>query len=417
MNKFKYPIFSKSLADYFRTIVKNHNDPIAKYLLTVDVYWNCLNQLTSETDQEIVINLIDALITEQISMLSIRENQFEISFLPKGKEPKYSHGNWVRENRQTGKPTKTVKKLIKAKFTDAEYEVFNNLLRACIENNHQFEIVSGDDIAYWYDEQHYKTLTGSLGDSCMKDVNPEFFDIYSDQAEMLILKDKDELIGRALVWTIDNLKYLDRIYVTKDYLVQKFIDYAIDNKWAFRQNNSVLSDGSEIEWYFPDDEYKTSRLGDLEIVLNRYYKYYPYMDSFRYLYKQRNSISTSPDNGEYIELSFTSGELGESYVCRNCGNEYNIVNFDDQEDIFYSNYLDDYLCHECAVWSDELDDWLPRDKCVQSKWSRYSYDWILEDSDNIIQINDEWWFTDAEEVIHNTETGEYSLKVTNNEQN
>ena len=61
-------------------------------------------------------NEVAKYVNDSIRMLSIREVGFEISFLPKGKDYKMtSNGNWSTENRQSGKPTRLLRKLLVSK--------------------------------------------------------------------------------------------------------------------------------------------------------------------------------------------------------------------------------------------------------------------------------------------------------------
>lgn len=72
-------------------------------------------------------NKIDLIINDEVRMLSFRYNVFEISFLPKGKEPVYSRDQvWSRENRQTGKPARIVQRLLVTKYTNRDFENFSN---------------------------------------------------------------------------------------------------------------------------------------------------------------------------------------------------------------------------------------------------------------------------------------------------
>ena len=122
-------------------------------------------------------------------MLTVRIGEFEISFLPKGKEAEYNGRDWSRKNRQTGKPTRIFQKLIKREFKTREWEIFNNLFRAELCQCNNFEIVEGEDIRYWYLDEHYYRCDGTLGNSCMRYEQAQpYFDIYVDKAKMLITK-------------------------------------------------------------------------------------------------------------------------------------------------------------------------------------------------------------------------------------
>jgi hypothetical protein len=72
-----------------------------------------------------------------------------------------------------------------------------------------FEIVEGDEIAKWYRYENYAENKGTLGNSCMRDKRDSFFEIYTKNPEvcrMLILKEDDKILGRALIWKLNSFK-------------------------------------------------------------------------------------------------------------------------------------------------------------------------------------------------------------------
>lgn len=82
-----------------------------------------------------------------------------------------------------GRCIKALADLSKIKFTDKELEEFVNLYKSKTKTEgEEFELVKGKDIKYWYDEDNYfeDYGEGPLSNSCMKDVDKSFFDIYSD---------------------------------------------------------------------------------------------------------------------------------------------------------------------------------------------------------------------------------------------
>lgn len=109
-------------------------------------------------------------------------------------------------------------------FTEAEFDQFNNLFR--IEGFRQGDsgeviYVKGHWIAELYHEKNYASNSGNLGNSCMRyDRTNEFLDIYTknlNSCKMAVLLNQDGKVqARALVWTVDNVEYYDRIYATSD---------------------------------------------------------------------------------------------------------------------------------------------------------------------------------------------------------
>ncbi|MFM7986456.1 MAG: hypothetical protein ACKPKO_44805, partial [Candidatus Fonsibacter sp.] len=91
--------------------------------------------------------------------------------------------------------------------TDSDREAFVNAWKASTEvSTIQFKLVSGEDIAKYYDENKYYNRKGTLGSSCMRDESKRTFKIYTenpDKVKLLIYVDSDDKIhGRALVWKV-----------------------------------------------------------------------------------------------------------------------------------------------------------------------------------------------------------------------
>ena len=146
---------------------------------------------------------------------------------------------WDNNNRQEGKYGKIIKKVLKEQNPDFEYtlkelEQLVNKLKGEVTQG-DFSIVKGDDIAKIYSYNVGEEISGGLGslsDSCMQGSNTDYFNIYVNHPEivsMLLLKDGDNIIGRALLWKKGVKTYMDRIYGI-DSTIQKFKDYAKEHK-------------------------------------------------------------------------------------------------------------------------------------------------------------------------------------------
>ena len=241
--------------------------------------------------------------------------------------------------------------------------MFNNLLKAEIMNVGKFKLVHGSDITKYYNEDNYFKLNGSLGNSCMRheDCN-EFFKIYEDVASLLICIKDDLIVGRAIIWNIDNYTLMDRIYVCDDYLEEYFINYARDQKWAIRFHNKLTNNGDVVYWYLPFDNYESQHRLNLSIKLNKHYEYFPYIDSFRYYDAETNMISLNPDIGNCV-ADQTDGDLNLVSIrtCAQCGRKFKEWYEDDDDHIHYSDYLNTYLCCDCSYYHDDLCDYVPND--------------------------------------------------------
>lgn len=410
------PFLSGTLEGVIDEVAKK-GDPIAIEILkinslikdTISVY----EYLPESLKVAVKAKLIDANLTGEVSMLSVRTgtNEPNISFLPKDKEPEYTdNGTWARRNRQEGKPGKIFQKALVKEFKQREWELFVNNFKAEVCQCNNFEIVSGEDIRKWYLDENYYECVGSLGNSCMRHESAQdFFDIYVDNAKMLITKKGGRLTGRAIVWEIDeNTTLLDRIYTCFDYLENCFIDYAKEHKWIIRENNSLLHSGEEQRWLVPDDDYNCPRPIPMTIKLKSRYDQFPYVDSFRYYNDDKNTISTSFDkycldstDGDYMRCSIT---------CDNCGRVF--YGYDEDGDLpdemHYSEYADMYVCDDCSFYSEILEDYIPDSTVTVSIHTHYGHEDFPKD------LLDEYLVTDPSQLTNRDTTiveidGEYYL--------
>lgn len=425
MNKL-LPLLSDGLIDILNAIVESNDSRIASELLEAHKLIESYNSLpslkyfTNDLDIDLMQSLINdklnTLITDEVRALSIRRDVFEISFTPKGKELKYNDsGNWSRENRQTGKPGRIIKKLMAFDYKEKDIEVFNNLLKANMIALGEFKLVSGSDITKYYHEDTYFNLNGTLGRSCMRyDECEPYFGIYEDHAKMLVCFRNEKVMGRAIVWEIDGKTYMDRVYVCEDYIEDQFIDYAKANGWYRRTDNSLLSTGDDQEWIDPNGNVTGACL---TIKLKHRYDYYPYVDSFRYFNDNDNTISTCHFSGA-IPLDSTDGEAtGTPWSCEYCGEVFFGYDDDTPEELAWSEWNGEYLCNDCRIWCEGIDDYVRRDVSVVNVFvysNRYTvsypYEYVMDsltteteieligDSDYFICLNDVWYRLDSDKL-------------------
>lgn len=206
---------------------------------------------------------------------------------------------------------------------DKDIEVFVNQWKATVDQINDrfqyFDVVDGQDIAHWYHYSSYKERIGSLGSSCMSNVNSNYFDIYIrnvDVCKLIILRsieDDSLIVGRALLWTLrDGKKFVDRIYTHQDSDVQLFRDYAKENGWYSKHHNSSVNSGKVNA---PDGiliDLKT-----LIVDINKgYYDAYPYLDTLKFFNPKAGTLSNVPDDRDNEHnLESTDGEL---YRCEYC---------------------------------------------------------------------------------------------------
>lgn len=232
------------------------------------------------------------------------------------------------QNRQPIRIGRGVRSILRASeynFTDSEIEQFVNLFKSEWDKMNDifrfFELVEGDEVKKWYSARNYKRQTGQLGSSCMRNVDSDFFDLYSEnpnKCKLLIIKDIDDetkIKGRALIWFLDdpNIVFMDRIYTTSDSDIELFREYSKSKNWYYKYFNTSTSDtrvvGSEGEL----------RPDKLSIYLKPgQYEYYPYLDTLKYYNYTTGELATYLEGNRVITLEDTDG----SYVdaeCDSCG--------------------------------------------------------------------------------------------------
>lgn len=231
-----------------------------------------------------------------------------------------------RQEVNIGKAIKALLDLGEYKFTAKELEQYVNQFKATIDKLNDkfsyFELVQGESIAYWYNYKNYLDRSGSLGNSCMSNVDDEYFDIYmsnSDVCKLLILKSQEnpnKIVGRALLWTLTGgEKYLDRIYTIKDSDIQLFKDYAKENGWYSKlynnssdSNMAVSPDGKDVSLNI------SVKLGAGD------YDYYPYLDTLKYLDTHKAILSIEKTHG-CLTLESTDGSYYTCEYCNGTGRE------------------------------------------------------------------------------------------------
>jgi hypothetical protein len=209
------------------------------------------------------------------------------------------------------------------KFLDKDLEEFVNLYKATVDKMNDrfqyFQSVKEQEIGHWYSYRNYKERAGSLGSSCMSNVNPDYFDIYisnPDVCELVILKSEEDdslIVGRALLWTLsDGKKFMDRIYTIKDSDVQLFRDWAKENGWYTKQYNSSSDSGLANA---PDG--MQVDLGKITVNIKRgMYEAYPYLDTLKYFNPGSGTLSNRRGSGEEYTLESTDGDI---WRCEYCG--------------------------------------------------------------------------------------------------
>ena len=236
-----------------------------------------------------------------------------LSFIPKSKI-EISNGFLETKYRTKIKVGRFIKKFLKKEtlqmFTikDAEIENFVNLFKSYFDNDiSKFKVVSGSEIKKWYLEDNYFLVngcrTGTLWNSCMRyEEKNSYMNIYAENSnvvKMLVNIDENGLVkSRALLWENvedkDGNKYkiMDRIYSVYDHEVNSFKNWATENGYIYKYEQSAKS---ERLFVTPEG------VKDLKLKINLdtwRMRRYPYIDTFKY-FNHRDGILSNTDRFNY----------------------------------------------------------------------------------------------------------------------
>lgn len=228
------------------------------------------------------------------------------------------HSIYSLNNRESIKIGKLVNKLLPNKYSNSDVEVFVNKFKS-LNILTTIEIVEGQDIAKWYNEDNYLENRGLLGSSCMRYKEcSEFFKIYTENPEsvrLLLLKKGNKLVGRALIWKIKSSKVLFKSFNKIPILYKKvnipyFLDkiYTINNSDSYVLRNYAKSNG----WaYYIKSKvtYKDITYDKIKLTVKlkpSFYKHYPYLDTFKSYNPKRGELYNYRIRGNY-RLDSTNG--------------------------------------------------------------------------------------------------------------
>tara|TARA_Y100001973_G_scaffold69725_1_gene101719 strand:- start:36 stop:1139 length:1104 start_codon:yes stop_codon:yes gene_type:complete len=219
-------------------------------------------------------------------------------------------------------------------------------------------------------------ITGS--GSCMQGKNKEYFEIYKDTKglEIVTLEDSaGNLYGRALLWSAPDteLKYLDRIYIADSlsgsdkiratYQAQiyrsvcKMLKVDKINCYSLSHFSNLLTETEKDAQSKPPNPFNP-RLKDGADAMD--YDYFPYADTFQGLSGDRWATDSE---GEDVGLTNTDGTNANdnTYCCDSCGDRVH------EDDIYYAEQDDEYLCENCCTYSDYEDNYINNDYLVEHR--------------------------------------------------
>lgn len=226
---------------------------------------------------------------------------------------------------RVGRAIKSILSTSNISVTEKEVEEFINSYKSSwdIVNNAflKFDIVNGDDISYWYSSERYEDPGRStLGNSCMANVDSDFFDIYvenPDVCQLVILYSNNngkivdgkwksnKIKGRAILWKTDQGDmFMDRIYYNYESDAELFKQFAERNGWWCKKSQDSGSDF-------------TAQLGSISkkpiytVSLSKSkFDHYPYVDTICYINFDDKIMSNKRDDMQG-DLCSTGGDYDE----------------------------------------------------------------------------------------------------------
>lgn len=237
---------------------------------------------------------------------------------------------WVKSRQKisVGRAIRKILQSIGKEPDPQELEIFVNKWKAAWRRSkdafRHFELVSGEDIAYWYDYHNYLYLSGDLGSSCMRDAPASYFDIYTrnpEKVSLLILKSPDDdskIVARAIVWNLDSpeITLMDRVYFIYPKDLELYRQYAKSKGWFYKSLNNNSAHASLIN----PETGNIDTFDTIEITLaNLPYRAFPYLDTLKYGIQTSRFFKLSNDKTKMdFNLEETDGTI-TSLDCEYCG--------------------------------------------------------------------------------------------------
>jgi hypothetical protein len=249
-----------------------------------------------------------------------------VSFLPKSKYEKVEN-EW-ENGRIKIKIGRFIRKFLTEfsfknfKITDSLIEKFVNLYKSYFSRDiSKLKIVEGDDIPKYYLEDNYHHVngnrSGSLWNSCMRQrERNKFMKLYAvnpEKVKMLVFfSDDDKVRARALLWEdvkdhkdpTKKYKFMDRIYYVYDHDINFFKDWAKENEYLCKWDQSA-----KTEMLF-DEGIGEPVKKSLYVLLDNYnMAYYPYLDTFKNFNENKGRFSNSQSYNYDFTLVQSNGAV------------------------------------------------------------------------------------------------------------
>lgn len=204
---------------------------------------------------------------------------------------------------------------------------------------------------------------------------------------------------------------MDRVYYSKDYYFDLFIDYAQEHKFAYREHNSLLQTGKNQYWYSPQNNYASPLFLSLHVELPKSYYHLPYIDSFRYLFDDTlyDHLPTSVELNYLEEIDACDCTDGDTsrivYItCDSCGKStWNVE--ENENSLHWSDHDECYYCDDCCSWVDAIEDYVHNDDIVdcvdEDNYSFIDARWDIERDSSYIEHEGTYYHINSEYAREN----------------
>lgn len=329
-------------------------------LVSTPEFRNILYGMPSDSKiSDILYSIIDDKtdIKTTYNFINQTDKNDEISFIPDNQYQRFIEkgDDVLSKAKNKAKIGRMIRQILKdnghTNFTEPDIEKFVNQFKSTWNRLHgvgrKIEVVTGDKIIHWYNEQNYYKSDGTLGNSCMRYPSKgNFMRLYADnpnKCSLLILRQDDKLLARALVWKLDDGRvYLDRIYSIQDSDMDFVYNWALQNLGNDNPNN--------LPSHFK------GRQGVVKCTLDKVeFEEFPYADTMYYLYQEMK-------DGNMTGKGYVSNEevtdTGKQYLIRvlqNTDGGSNVQNYR------WSNYQSKYIYVKDSVWASDVDSYVDKD--------------------------------------------------------
>lgn len=197
-------------------------------IVSTALYYKLLNVFSKEELNDVLLNK-DA---KDYDYIDISTDMLGISYILKQRFDRFTDGRYFDTELRKRFATKVYPTKIFSRIGDFDCKTLESLNALFQISNKTMNLeVSGNDIEKYYSEYNYDwenniTETNSLRNSCMRyDRCSDYIRFYAEEPNIKMIirinKANDKIIGRALLWNIDNSFYMDRVY--GDNIVQENI--------------------------------------------------------------------------------------------------------------------------------------------------------------------------------------------------